>query len=156
MWRCPQCGQTFVGRNMPHSCQVVPLDRHFEGREQLRAVFDAFVAAAEQSGPVTINATKSRITLQVRMRFAGVEPRSDHLRAHLVLMRPIESGRLDIEHLPPRYYLHRLRLRRPEDVDDELRAWLAEAYHVGEQKHLRRSPAPAAPPAPGRERPGSR
>ena len=46
MWRCPTCGQTFVTRNMPHSCQVVPLDSHFAGREALRAVFDVFVAAA--------------------------------------------------------------------------------------------------------------
>jgi hypothetical protein len=148
MWRCPVCGQTFVTRNMPHSCLVVPLEAHFAGREQLRPVFDAFVTAARANGPLTINATKSRITLQVRMRFAGVELRRDHLRAHLVLMRPIEADRLQIEYLPPRYYLHRLRLARPEDVDDELRGWVAEAYRVGEQQHVRRSRAPAVRPAP--------
>jgi uncharacterized protein DUF5655 len=156
LWRCPACGQTFVTRNMPHSCQVVPLETHFEGRPKLRAVFEAFVAAARENGPVTINATKSRITLQARMRFAGVEPRRDHLRAHLVLTRPIDAERLAIEHLPPRYYLHRLQLERPEDVDGELRAWLAEAYQVGEQRHLTRSPAPAVPPAPDRPTPESR
>jgi hypothetical protein len=150
LWRCPRCGQTFAGRNMPHSCQVVPLDVHFAGKPELRAVFDAFVAAARENGPVTINATKSRVTLQVRMRFAGVEPRSDHLRGHLVLTRPIETDRLEIEHLPPQYYVHRLRLYRPEDVDDELKRWLAEAYRVGEQRHIRRSRAPASPPAPDR------
>ena len=31
MWRCPTCGQTFVTRNMPHSCQVVALGDHFAG-----------------------------------------------------------------------------------------------------------------------------
>jgi Domain of unknown function (DUF5655) len=150
MWRCPRCGQTFVSTNMPHSCQVVPLDVHFDGKPRLRAVFDAFVAAAQENGPVTINATKSRITLQVRMRFAGVEPRRDHLRVHLVLTRPIENDRLDVEHLPPRYYLHRLRLNAPADVDDQLKGWLAEAYQVGEQRHVRRSRAPASRPAPDR------
>jgi hypothetical protein len=150
MWRCPTCGQTFVTRNMPHSCLVVPLDAHFQGRPELRSVFDTFVAAARENGPLTINATKSRVTLQVRMRFAGIEPRSDHLRAHLVLTRPIESARLQVEHLPPRYFVHRLRLYRPQDVDDELRGWLAEAYAVGEQRHLKRSRAPADPPAPDR------
>ena len=32
--------------------------------------------------------------------------------------------------------MHRVRLSRPADIDDELRAWLAEAYQVGEQRHL--------------------
>ncbi len=51
MWRCPVCGQTFVTRNMPHSCLVVPLDEHFDGRPpELRAAFDALVAAAEANG----------------------------------------------------------------------------------------------------------
>ena len=155
MWRCPVCGQTFVTRNMPHSCLVVPLDQHFEGRPPaLRAAFDALVAAAEANGPVTVNATKSRITLQVRMRFAAVEPRRNHLRAHLVLKRRIEHPRLAVEHLEPDYYLHRFRLSRPADVDAELKTWIAEAYETGAQ--LTRSRPPAAPPAPNRPRPGTR
>jgi hypothetical protein len=150
LWRCPVCGQTFVGRNMPHSCQVVSLDSHFAAREQLRAVFDAFVAAAEENGPVTINATKSRITLQARMRFAAVEPRRQRLNAHVVLARPLTSPRFTkVEHIPPSYYVHRFGLERPEDVDDEVRGWLAEAYVSG-------SRAPAARPAPDRRTPGSR
>ena len=72
MWRCPTCGQTFVTRNMPHSCQVVALGDHFAG-SALRPVFDAYLAAAELSGPVTVNATKSRVTFQARKRFAGID-----------------------------------------------------------------------------------
>jgi len=36
----------------------------------------------------------------------------------------------------PTYYVHRLKLRSPEDVDDELRGWLAEAREVGDQRHV--------------------
>ena len=155
MWRCPVCGQTFVTRNMPHSCQVVALDEHFDNRPAaLREAFDAFVAAAREHGPVTVNATKSRITLQVRMRFAAVEPRRDHLRAHLVLKRRIEHPRLAVEHLEPDYYLHRFTLTGPADVDDELTAWVAEAYRVGAQ--ITAAPRPAAPPGPDPPTPGSR
>jgi hypothetical protein len=157
LWRCPVCGQTFTGRNMPHSCQVVPLDQLFAGRPPvLRAAFDAFVDAAGANGPLTINATTSRITLQVRMRFAGVEPRRDHLRAHLVLTHRIEDPRLTVEFLEPRYYVHRLRLAQPADVDADVTTWLAEAYAVGAQRHLRRQPSPAAPPAPDPSSTGSR
>ena len=139
MWRCPTCDQTFVSRNMPHSCRVVGLDEHFAASEpQVRATFDALLAAARELGPVTVNATKSRISLQARMRFAAVErPRKCHLNAHLVLTRPIESDRFTrVEHIPPYYYVHNLRLETPEDVDAELREWLAEAYEVGMQRHV--------------------
>ena len=44
LWRCPTCGQTFVARNMPHSCLVVELDDHFAAAPRLRAVFDAYLA----------------------------------------------------------------------------------------------------------------
>jgi hypothetical protein len=139
VWRCPTCGQTFVTRNMPHSCQVVPLDDHFAASEpNVRATFDALRASVEALGPVTLNATKSRVSFQARMRFAGIErPRKRHLNATFVLTRPIESERFArVEFVPPYYYVRRLRLERPEDVDDELRGWLAEAYEVGTQRHV--------------------
>ena len=94
LWRCPVCGQRFVTRNMPHSCQVVPLDEFFEGAApELRDLFELYVAAT--GGDVTVNATKSRIALQARMRFAGIDrPRRRYLLANFVLTRPIESPRL--------------------------------------------------------------
>jgi Domain of unknown function (DUF5655) len=133
------CGQRFVTPNMPHSCDVMGLDAFFAtARPELRSLFDAFVAAAGESGAVTVNATKSRVTLQVRGRFAGIErPRKDHLVANFVLTRPIRSSRLTrVDYLPPYYYVHRLRLLRPPDIDAELRRWLAQAYQVGAQRHV--------------------
>jgi uncharacterized protein DUF5655 len=137
LWTCPVCGQRFVSRNMPHSCQVVGLDAFFEG-SGLRDVFERFVAAARANGPVTVNATKSRVTLQGRMRFAGIDrPRRSHLVANFVLTRLVDSPRLTrVEYVPPYYYVHRLRLASQEDVDAELEGWLAEAYEVGAQRHL--------------------
>ena len=137
LWRCPVCGQRFVTRNMPHSCQVVPLDEFFEGAApELRDLFELYVAAT--GGDVTVNATKSRIALQARMRFAGIDrPRRHYLLANFVLTRPIESPRLErVEYVPPYYYVHRLRLTDPADIDPELTAWLAEAYEVGAQRHV--------------------
>jgi hypothetical protein len=139
MWSCPACGQTFVSANLPHSCVVVPLADHFAGSAPgVRAAFDALLGAARAHGPVTVNATRSRITFQVRLRFAAVErPRRAHLTGHLVLTRAVPSPALvRIEPLAPYYHLHRFRLERPEDVGEDLRALLAEAYGVGEQRHL--------------------
>jgi uncharacterized protein DUF5655 len=139
LWRCPVCRQRFVTRNMPHSCRVVGLDAFFAtAAPGLRSLFDLFVAAASERGPVTVNATRSRVTLQVRFRFAGIErPRKDHLLANFVLTTPVRSDRFTrVEYVSPYYYIHRLRLREPADVDAELRDWLAQAYQVGEQRHI--------------------
>jgi Domain of unknown function (DUF5655) len=134
LWRCPKCHQEFVTRNMPHSCRVQSLDEFFTGAgPELRGVFDAYVAALREHGPVTVNVTKSRVACQARIRFAGIDrPRREHLVASFLLTRPVRSERLvRVDYIPPHYYVHRLHLRRGEDVDEELKAWLAEAYRVG-------------------------
>jgi hypothetical protein len=139
LWRCPDCGQSFVTRNLPHSCAVQGLDEHFAGTAAgLRETFDALLAAARAQGPVTVNATRARITFQTRIRFAGIDaPRGDHLLANFVLTRPVRSERLArVEHVPPYYYVHRVRLGRPDDADAELRGWLAEARQVGDRRHV--------------------
>jgi Domain of unknown function (DUF5655) len=141
LWRCPRCGQEFVTRNMPHSCRVRSVDEFFAGSESgLRGVFEAYVAALREHGPVTVNVTKSRIACQVRGRFAGIDrPRRDHLVASFLLTRPVRSERLiRVDYIPPYYYVHRLRLRDRADVDAELKAWLGEAYRVGAQEHITR------------------
>jgi hypothetical protein len=131
VWRCPRCGQTFVSVNLPHSCAVVPLDSHFARSEPaVREAFDALLAAVP--GPVTVNATKSRITLQARMRFAAVDsPRRAWLTGHLVLTREVPCAAVErIEFVAPHYHLHRFRLRGPGDVEP-LCGLIAEAYACG-------------------------
>jgi hypothetical protein len=139
LWRCPDCGQSFVTRNLPHSCAVQGVDEHFAGvAPALRETFDALLDAVRADGPVTVNATRSRLTFQTRIRFAGIDaPRGDHLLANFVLTRPVRSERLArVEHVPPYYYVHRVRLHGPQDVDADLRAWLAEAREVGDRRHV--------------------
>ena len=124
---------------MPHSCAVVDLEVHFAGCEPIvRETFDAFLAAARENGPVTVNATKSRIAFQVRARFAGIDrPRRTFVVASFVGTEPVASSRLTrVDYVPPHYYVHRLRLSTPADVDPELQSWLATAYQIGMQRHL--------------------
>src|ERR1700750_2600440 len=139
MWTCPACGQTFVSPNLPHSCAGVALDDHFAGSAPaVREAFDALLAAARECGPVTVNATKSRISLQARMRFAAVDaPRRAPLTGHLVLPRARPGPAVTrIESLAPYYHLHRFRLAGPQDIGDDLRPLLAEAYRVGGPRPL--------------------
>jgi hypothetical protein len=139
LWRCPRCGQKFVFRNLPHSCQVRELDERFEHcAPNVRATFDALLAAVSVNGNLVVNATKTRITFQGRMRFAGVQqPRRGHLAARFLLTRPVRHPRIRrVDYIPPYFFDHHLRLESPADVDATLRRWLAESWRIGQQEHV--------------------
>src|SRR4051794_39342110 len=158
LWQCPVCERRFANRNQSHACGRHDLEHHFAGKPpEGRALFDAFVAELRALGPVTVLPEKTRIAFQVRMSllpektriafqvrmsFAQLTPRRRWIDGHVVLARRLESPRFrSVQTFSPRNHLHTFRLATLADVDDELRAWLAEAYRVGEQRHL--DPAPA-------------
>lgn len=147
LWECPRCGRTFANVNQTHTCAALgDLDRHFAASDPaIRATFDRIRAIVEGLGLVSVLAEKSRIAFHVRMSFAAFMPRRTWLDGHLVLARRIDSPRFRrIEMYSPRNVLHAFRLSSPDEVDEEFGAWLAEAYEVGEQRHLgRRGDQPA-------------
>jgi endogenous inhibitor of DNA gyrase (YacG/DUF329 family) len=138
MWTCPECGRSFANRNQSHFCSDVLLDAHFKGREpDVVATFERLLAAARKSGPVTVLPEKTRIAFQVRMSFAAFTLRRRWVDGHVVLARRLESSRFRrIDFISPRNQVHVFRLKEPSEVDAEVERWLAEAYSVGEQKHL--------------------
>src|SRR5689334_17329275 len=141
LWKCPRCKRTFANRNQTHTCaDLHDLESHFIGKEShVRETFDAVVSAINKLGPVEVLPEKTRIAFHVRMSFAQVTPRRNWLDGHVVLARRIENPRFrSIQTFSPRNHLHVFRLEKPGDVDAEFKSWLAEAYAVGEQKHLER------------------
>jgi len=141
LWTCPQCGRAFANRNQTHTCRpLVALDDHFDGKPpEIRAIFDAVLAVAERCGPVTVLPERTRIALAARMSFCALQPRRAWVDGHVVLPRRLESPRFRrIETFGPRNHLHAFRLGSVAEVDDEVAAWLAEAYDVGMQRHLGR------------------
>lgn len=138
LWICPKCSRGFANRNQSHSCSSGRLEDHFTGREPaVVATFKRLLAAAEKAGPVTVLPEKTRIAFQVRMSFAAFTLRKRWVDGHVVLARQLPSPRFTrIEIFSPRNVLHAFRFSAPEEVDAEVEEWLAEAYLVGEQRHL--------------------
>jgi uncharacterized protein DUF5655 len=138
LWRCERCGREFANRNQSHACGRHDLAHHFAGKPaEIRTLFDAVVAAIKEFGPVEVLPEKTRIAFHVRMSFAQVTPRRAWLDGHVVLARRRDSPRFrSIQTISPRNQVHVFRLEKLEDIDTEFREWLAEAYAVGEQKHL--------------------
>ena len=121
-----------------HACGPLDLDRHLAGRDpEVVAIFERLVELAERNGPVTVLPERTRIAFQVRMSFAAFSLRRHWVDGHVVLARRLEHPRFrKVETFSPRNHLHQFRLERLEEVDEEVAAWLAEAYRVGEQRHL--------------------
>jgi hypothetical protein len=138
MWTCPRCGRSFANRNQQHACGPLDLERHLAGRDpEVLAIFERLVELAERNGPVTVLPEKTRVAFQVRMSFDAFALRRRWVDGHVVLARRLEHPRFRrVETFSPRNHLHQFRLERLEEVDEEVAAWLAEAYRVGEQRHL--------------------
>jgi hypothetical protein len=134
MWTCPECGRRFANRNQWHACGPYSVESFLEGKspEAIR-LLNSFVELAKSCGPVTLAPAKTRIGFQARMIFAAVNRLSDRkLAAHVVLARRLASPRFTrIESLTPTSHVHHFQISRLEELDDEVRAWLCEAYSVG-------------------------
>lgn len=103
----------------------------------VRHLYERFLEIVRESGPVTVIPQKTRIALQVRMRFAALMPRREALKGHLVLARRYPSRRIEkIETYSPRNHVHVFRLFSEEDLDTQFRGLVREAYTVGRQEHL--------------------
>jgi hypothetical protein len=138
LWRCPRCRQTFVTRNMWHSCVRSTPSRFFEQRNRaLKPLYRQFVTFVRRAGPITVNVTKTRIAFQQRARFAGVAGTTkDALICSFWLKRRIHSSRfLRVEFIPPNNYVYQFRLKNATELDREVECWIREAYEVGAQRY---------------------
>jgi hypothetical protein len=86
--------------------------------------------------------TKSRIAIMGRVRFAGLSRVTrDAIVVQFALPEPLRHGRIErIERYAHDWYGHRLRLRTPADLDEELAGWLCKSYRLmGQQERFRRT-----------------
>lgn len=141
LWTCPRCGKKFVTRNMWHSCGRFTVEQFFEGKSpKVKRLYKSFFNfVKKECGPFIVDVAKTRISFQVRVRFAGVAGVSkDNLMIGFWLKRKISSPRfMRTQHIMPHDYVYKLRIADEEDLDKELLGWLKEAYQVGQQKYVR-------------------
>jgi hypothetical protein len=124
---------------MPHSCGRYSVKQFLAGRSQHAiSLYERFNDLLHECGPIIIAPAKTRVGFQVRMIFAAVNKLSDRgLEAHVVLTRRLKSPRFRrIEAMTPKCYVHHFKLESLSEMDEEVKAWLCEAYQVGTQQHL--------------------
>jgi hypothetical protein len=93
-----------------------------------RAIYEQLLSAARSIGPFREDPKKTSIHLIRKSAFAGVATRKDALLVTIKAGADIRSRRI-VKHQhasAKRWYLD-VRLEHPEDVDHELKSWLATA-----------------------------
>jgi hypothetical protein len=130
-WVCPNCEREFASANQAHVC--VPgitvdqlLARH---PPWVRQIYDAVIAHLKTIGPIHEDAINVGIFLKSDRKIAEFRPRVRSVLLSLYL--PYELG-------DPRFartllvaadrIVHMIKLTNADQVDDQLREWLSEAY----------------------------
>lgn len=125
---CPECEREFAVPGQGHFCLPgTTVDGAIPPR--FRATFAAIVAAVEEVGPVHLDAVSVGVFLKADRKLAEVRPMARALSLNLFLPREVDSPRIArTMRTSQERVLHMVRLTDPAQVDDEVRAWIAEAY----------------------------
>jgi hypothetical protein len=130
-WLCPNCQRRFRRRGQSHECApAMTLEEYFStGPPWERPVFDAVMAHLSTLGPVHVEPLSVGIFVKKSGSFLELRPMArwvalwfpvPHRIQHPKIARkPMAAGAL---------VFHVVNLRGPEDVDDDVAAWLSESY----------------------------
>ena len=115
-------------------------DEFFAGHERSREIFEAVRHAVDGAGPAEMRVTKSQIAFKRRTGFAFVWMPEVYLGDRGVpLVLTIGLRHRDgsprwkqvVEPAAGRF-THHLELRSPDEIDEQVRAWLCEAWTEAE------------------------
>jgi len=98
------------------------------GPEFERPIYEAVAAALTELGPLVVDAVQVGILFKRVRTFAELRPQRARVVLSFWLSRPLDHPRVVRSLGGPRRFAHFVHLREPQDVDDEVRDWLAEAY----------------------------
>lgn len=130
VWTCEACGREF-GKRQSHVCApALSVDAYFAGRPPVeREIFEVVREHLESLGPVIVEPVGVGILFKVRRTFVELRPRTKWVALGFGLNRRVEHPRITrtTRTNTSRTY-HGVNIRSPEDIDDQVLAWLTESY----------------------------
>lgn len=132
MWTCPKCSRIFQKAKQPHSCQKVPLEKHFKNKDKARKLFDELVKQINAKiGKCTIISLPCCIHLFGNYDFLAALPKKDLLEIRFTMTQKLTSSRIKLNFpLSASSYKICLNLNSGSDIDKELLNWLKTSYHL--------------------------
>lgn len=130
-WVCPACDRHFGSQNQSHTC--VPgndLELTFAGYPAShREICDEIIECLEQMGPLHADPVTVGVFLKGERKLGEVRPKQRWVSLALMLPDRVEHHRIRRhERVSAGRVVHFVRLYAVEDVDDQVRSWLALAY----------------------------
>jgi len=131
LWVCPACRRQFGKRNQSHDCEpAMSLDEYFStGPDRERPIFEAVMAHLATVGPVHVEPVAVGIFLKRHRTFAELRPMQRWVALSFSLSRRMSHPLITRKVMAyGGRYFHVVNLAGPDDLDDEVRAALSEAY----------------------------
>lgn len=132
-WTCPDCEREFGARNQAHVCSPgISVDELLSRHpDWVTEIYEAVMEPLRVLGPVHEDAVNVGVFLKSDRKLAEFRPRVRSVLLHIVLPTVREDPRVMrvMAGAPDRHY-HSIKLTSPDDVDDQVRSWLAEAYDL--------------------------
>lgn len=130
-WTCPSCNRQFARNRQSHDCApAMTLEEYFSsGPLHEKPIFDAVMSYVEKLGPVHVEPVSVGIFLKNPRCFAQLRPKDKWVALWFSLPRKVTHPTITrkVVQYQGRFH-HVANLRSPEEVDDRLGEYLAEAY----------------------------
>jgi len=114
--------------------ETYSVNDHFVNKDpSVRALYDELLSILQTFGPLAEDPKKTSIHLNRKSALAGVETRKDGLLLNIKSDHQIKGPRIEkAEQVSAKRFHHKVRISSPMDLDEELKAWLREAYLLSE------------------------
>jgi hypothetical protein len=114
--------------------ETYTVNEHFINKDaSVRALYDQLVSLLQSFGPIQEDPKKTSIHLNRKSALAGVETRKDYLLLNIKSNHAIKNPRIvKAEQVSAKRFHHKVRISSPNDLDEELKTWLEEAYLLSE------------------------
>jgi hypothetical protein len=114
--------------------EAYSVNDHFVNKDPIvRVLYDQLLSLLRTFGPLEEDPKKTSIHLNRKSALAGVETRKDYLLLNIKSDHPVKNPRVvKAEQVSAKRFHHKVRISSPQDLDEELKTWLQEAYVLSE------------------------
>ena len=130
-WTCPRCDREFGHANQSHVCvPAQTIDVTFAGRPtEFRVIADTVVAFLESLGPVHVDAGEVGVFVKRVRTVVEIRPQARAVTLWIVNDRFVDDSRVS-RHVraSSTRFVNVVKTTTAEEVDDQVRAWLVEAF----------------------------
>jgi hypothetical protein len=131
-WTCPKCDRRFGRRNQSHECSpAMTLEDYFaaDGPPFERPIFDAVHGHLTTLGPLHLEPVSVGLFFKRSRTFAELRPMTRWMVLSFILSRRVDDPRITrVVPISGSRVYHQTKLHAPDDVDEQVRGWLTDAY----------------------------